>query len=299
MTEGIGLLPLLFMKKFIFILMFLLVGRFDAWACSCMELDPIYSLSIADQVFIGKARSVKNLDKIKSLVDKGHESRVQVEFDISEVFRSSEAWSGTLHTVQNKWSCDGYGFGVGEEYIIFAHQYDDEESRERFGKSGLFGTSLCGGTRFLSHVNADTLDRLGKFVQKAEGKNVMVFVDKVGNSLADVNVCLMPRVILMKARPGVENSNKQYQKIFKTDQDGTVFLEDSDLDQLFENFPIPQNNIIDGKIDGFIGFTITRNNKGYWVKWPNHEGNYIPGASGVLNSGSVLGIRQYKEKQHQ
>ena len=133
----------------------------EVLACDCVSPPTDAALKKSDVVFSGQVVSVKYLDDPQQ---KNSEPRTVVTF---KVFRS---WKGistnefVLHTVDNTWTCQGYYFREGKEYLVFAFRYN-AESAKRFEPYKLpeksFGVSLCGGTKSLSEATKD-LEILGE-----------------------------------------------------------------------------------------------------------------------------------------
>ena len=63
---------------------------------------------------------------------------------------------GVLRTIYNKWSCNGYYFKEGREYLVAAARVTDDAVREASYDIG--AVSLCGGTRELSGAKEDLVD---------------------------------------------------------------------------------------------------------------------------------------------
>ena len=52
-------------------------------------------------------------------------------FEVYRWWKGPPKKSVVLHTIYNKWSCEGYFFKEGEEYLVFAYR-NREQMAERF-----------------------------------------------------------------------------------------------------------------------------------------------------------------------
>jgi hypothetical protein len=126
------------MKKWVLLLAFLLSFEV-AYACSCIPPEFAYdAMDNSDAVFSGK---VTGIDYIGNADEA--EPRILVEFEVYEVWKGDLRKKITLDTVYNTYTCNGYFFEDGKEYIVFAHRKED----------GSLGTRLCSGTQLLEKAS--------------------------------------------------------------------------------------------------------------------------------------------------
>jgi hypothetical protein len=82
-----------------------------------------------------------------------------VVFDVRAVWKGPVHHAAVLNTVYNKWTCNGYYFKEGQEYLVAAKNLiRDDVAADRSELEGIF---LCGGTRPLSDAKQD-LEDLGE-----------------------------------------------------------------------------------------------------------------------------------------
>ena len=157
------------MKNKIFLLWFAILCLLfwdsdSAFSCKCAPFPLANRLNSTDAIFSGKTVKVKFLDSPKQ---NSPEPRIIVTFDVYRFWKGPVGKRFILYTVANKWSCDGFGFREGSEYLVFAYNYTQESKIDRlikfdfsaFGKD-IFGTSLCNGTKLLSDAQEE-LKELG------------------------------------------------------------------------------------------------------------------------------------------
>ncbi len=138
-------------------LTFLLSHPFTVWACDCDGPHGLVALRGADAVFSGKVANIKYLDEPEQA---NPEPRIIVTFDVYRTWKGPLKKRMALHTVLNKWTCKGYIFREGEEYLVYARK--NEPSMARMFPKGrkTLGVSLCGGTIPLFKAQKD-LQELG------------------------------------------------------------------------------------------------------------------------------------------
>ncbi len=130
----------------------LLPGGRTALACDCVGPRGKAALVNVQVAFSGKVIRIKYLDRREQMVP---EPRIIVTFQVYRVWKGRPKRTMILHTVLNKWTCNGYWFKEGEEYLVFAHESDPEVAR-RFAKSGkTLGVGSCGGTSILAAAEKD------------------------------------------------------------------------------------------------------------------------------------------------
>jgi hypothetical protein len=142
------------MRHTILVLLALLAGSHVADACSCFGPKGTDILRGAAAVFRATAVKVEYLEKDK----KGKEPRILVTFRVHEVWKGPERTTALLRTIYNKWTCRGYYFKAGGEYLVAAERLDSEGSETTSPE--LSGISLCGGTGAVEH-RTDDLAALG------------------------------------------------------------------------------------------------------------------------------------------
>jgi hypothetical protein len=116
-----------------------------ASACSCAGPRGDKALPTADAVFLGKVTAVQMLDPYSDT--DGVEPRMLVSFEVSRYWKGSGAKQAQLQTFRNKWSCSGYHFATGREYLVVAHR-NPPATAARFPPSDVsLGVDICGATR--------------------------------------------------------------------------------------------------------------------------------------------------------
>jgi hypothetical protein len=116
-----------------------------ASACSCTGPRGDKALPAADAVFLGKVTAVQLLDPYSDT--NGVEPRMLVSFEVSRYWKGSSAKQAQLQTFRNKWSCSGYYFATGREYLVVAYR-NEPGTAARFPPSDIsLGVDICGATR--------------------------------------------------------------------------------------------------------------------------------------------------------
>ena len=142
------------MNKFLVLVFMacLLFGAGRAAACDCVGPRGKHALVNADLAFSGKVIKIKYLDNRDQ---ENPEPRIIVTFRIYHVWKGEPKKRMVLHTVLNKWTCNGYWFKEGEEYLVFSHA-NDAEAAKMFPKArNTFGVGPCGGTFPLADAQGD------------------------------------------------------------------------------------------------------------------------------------------------
>jgi hypothetical protein len=135
---------------------FLLSLSQDGFACSCVGPRGKEALAGAAAAFSGKVVQIERLDADEP---RG-EPRIIVTFEVYRWWKGQLKKSVVLHTIYNKWSCEGYFFKEGGEYVVFAYR-NREHMAEKFPfAKDTLGVTLCGGTKVLANAN-DELRELG------------------------------------------------------------------------------------------------------------------------------------------
>jgi hypothetical protein len=125
------------------------------WACSCFGPRGQKILDQAAAVFSGRALRVEYLEPDREK----REPPIRVVFEVREVWKGPVHHSAVVSTVYNKWTCNGYYFKAGEDYLVAAKKLVREDMPGgRYEVEGIF---LCGGTRLLSNAKQD-LEDLGE-----------------------------------------------------------------------------------------------------------------------------------------
>lgn len=88
----------------------------------------------------------------------GKEPRILVTFEVHEVWKGPERPTALLRTIYNKWTCRGYYFKTGGEYLVAANTIEAEGSEVK--PPEMSGIHLCGGTAPIDKA-ADDLAALG------------------------------------------------------------------------------------------------------------------------------------------
>jgi hypothetical protein len=136
----------------IFLTLFVLANALPAssFACSCVpESDRVKILHSSTAAFRGRVTSIVHLAPTPS-APSPEEPPVSVKFQILENFKGTPSEEIVIQTVLNRWSCKGYPFQPGEEYVVIA-----ATNRE----SGRLEINLCDGTR----RSADAKEMLDDF----------------------------------------------------------------------------------------------------------------------------------------
>lgn len=136
-------------RRTLLCLVVLLAGGRVADACSCFGPKGKEILQQAAAVFRATATSVEYLEKDGSR----KEPRILVTFEVNEVWKGPERPKMLLRTTYNKWTCSGYYFKAGVEYLVAAKVVEHEGTEERAPElSGIF---LCGGTGTIDQATED------------------------------------------------------------------------------------------------------------------------------------------------
>lgn len=142
------------MNKFLVLVFMacLLFGARTAAACDCVGPRGKAALVNANLAFSGKVIKIKYLDNREQA---NPEPRIIVTFRVYRVWKGEPKRKIVLHTVFNKWTCNGYWFKEGEEYLVFAYA-SDADAAKMFPKArNTFGVRTCGGTFPLADAQGD------------------------------------------------------------------------------------------------------------------------------------------------
>ena len=130
----------------------LLLGARTVAACDCVGPRGNAALANANVAFSGKAIKVEYLDNREQA---SPEPRIIVTFRVYRVWKGEPKREVVLHTVFNKWTCNGYWFKEGEEYLVFAHAGDSEAAKMFPKAKNTLGVGTCGGTLPLADAQGD------------------------------------------------------------------------------------------------------------------------------------------------
>ena len=121
---------------------FLLSLPQDGLACSCAGPGGRKALEGAAAAFSGKVTRVEYLDADR----RGVEPRIKVTFKVYRSWKGPLKKSVVLHTVYNKWTCEGYHFEEGREYLVFAYRNRGRMAEKFPSAKGTLGVNVCGAT---------------------------------------------------------------------------------------------------------------------------------------------------------
>ena len=129
----------------------------DGLACSCSGPRGKKALKGAATAFSGKATKVEYLDADEPQV----EPRIIVTFEVYRWWKGSPKKSVVIHTVYNKWTCEGYYFKEGEEYLVFAYKNRGHMAEKFAPAKDTLGVNYCGATGPLAYAKEE-LRELGQ-----------------------------------------------------------------------------------------------------------------------------------------
>jgi hypothetical protein len=130
----------------------LLLGPRTAAACDCVGPRGKAALVSAKTAFSGKVIKITYIDNPEQ---SNPEPRIIVTFRVYRVWKGEPGTETVLHTVFNKWTCNGYGFKEGEDYLVFAHANDSETAKMFPKAKNTLGVGTCGGTAPLADAQGD------------------------------------------------------------------------------------------------------------------------------------------------
>jgi hypothetical protein len=130
----------------------LILGTGTVAACDCISPRGKAALANADVAFSGKVIKIKYLDNQEQT---NAEPRIIVAFRVYRIWKGKPKRKIVLHTVFNKWTCNGYQFKEGEEYLVFAHVNGCEAAKMFPQAKHTWGVSTCGGTFLLADAQKD------------------------------------------------------------------------------------------------------------------------------------------------
>ena len=147
------------MNKFpllLFVGCLLLAARTVA-ACDCVGPHGKAALVNAKLAFSGKVIRIKYLDDPNRA---NLEPRIIVTFSVYRVWKGTPNRRIVLHTVYNRWTCNGYWFKQGGEYLVFAHPNTSQPTKLFPKATHTLGVRTCGGTFPLADAKRD-VEELG------------------------------------------------------------------------------------------------------------------------------------------
>jgi hypothetical protein len=162
------------MKRYLISLSFLVVFSFintiipnKTYACSCsFQTDPILALEEAKAVFSGKVLEIK-LQVID--VDGILESKNAVLFDVEQTWKGISQTQVLVNTNFGESSC-GNEFNVGQTYLVFASNYDNNKNT--------LHTSTCSLTKGFLNANFE-LNKIGQGVKPLENVSLKDTMEKM------------------------------------------------------------------------------------------------------------------------
>ena len=123
----------------------------DGFACKCVGPRGKKALERAAATFSGKVTKVEYLDADGPRV----EPRIIVTFKVYHSWKGPLKKSVVLHTIYNKWTCEGYFFKEGQEYLVVAYK-NHEQMAEKFAPAkDTLGANFCGATMLLANATED------------------------------------------------------------------------------------------------------------------------------------------------
>ena len=112
-----------------------------ALPCTCLGPRGRAVLPDAKAVFSGKVAKVDYLEKDR----RNREPKILVTFEVYRVWKGALGRNVVIRTIYNRWTCTGYFFKAGNEYLVTAYEqmaHDDKTQR----LTELGGINTCGGT---------------------------------------------------------------------------------------------------------------------------------------------------------
>lgn len=137
-------------------LFFVLTSQ-EAMACSCVGPRGRAAVKASTVAFRGTVTKIDYLDPDTAR----SEPRIIVMFSVSRVWKGLVRREIVLHTIYNKYSCAGFYFQKGKEYLVFAYT-NEEQMAEKFSPlKNTLGTNICNGTNLIESAQ-DDLREIGK-----------------------------------------------------------------------------------------------------------------------------------------
>jgi hypothetical protein len=117
----------------------MLISR-SALPCDCIYKVGKIGLLEKAAVFSGRAMTVQYLDPDGPSV----EPRIRVTFSVHRTWKGPRSSSVIVNTTYNKWTCEGYYFKKGEDYLVAASTVFPAK---RGAVPEVAGVSICNGTQ--------------------------------------------------------------------------------------------------------------------------------------------------------
>ena len=129
----------------------------QAAACDCTGPRGKAALEASHIAFRGTVTKVQYLDPDTAQ----KEPRIVVTFAVARVWKGPVKQKIVLHTFYNKYSCGGFYFKEGKEYLVFAYRNDENTAKRFPGIRNTLGTGICTGTNLIESAQ-DDLREMGK-----------------------------------------------------------------------------------------------------------------------------------------
>ena len=110
--------------------------------CDCVGPSGRQAITPSSAAFRGTVTDIEYLDVKPGTA----EPRTRVTFKVARVWNGTVKKSFVLHTTENSWTCAGYHFIKGKEYLVVAYPNDEETAKRFPGVKNSFGTNPCGAT---------------------------------------------------------------------------------------------------------------------------------------------------------
>jgi hypothetical protein len=129
----------------------------QAIACDCTGPRGKAAVKASVAAFRGIVSKVVYLDPDTAQ----SEPRIIVTFSVSRVWKGSVRNEVVLHTIYNKYSCAGFYFQKGKEYLVFAYSNGEDMAKKFPLAKKSLGTNICNGTNLIELAQDDLRD-IGK-----------------------------------------------------------------------------------------------------------------------------------------
>jgi hypothetical protein len=129
----------------------------QAMACSCVGPRGKAAVKASLVAFRGTVTKIDYLDPDTAQ----SEPRIIVTFLVSRVWKGLVRREIVLHTIYNKYSCAGFYFQKGKEYLVFAYPTEDHMAKRFSPAKNTLGTNICTGTNLIESAQ-DDLREIGK-----------------------------------------------------------------------------------------------------------------------------------------
>ena len=136
-------------------LMFIFSSK--AIACDCTGPRGKAAVKASFVAFRGIVTKVEYLDPDTAQ----SEPRIIVTFSVSRVWKGLVRSEVVLHTIYNKYSCAGFYFQKGKEYLVFAYPNEEDMAKKFPLAKKSLGTNICNGTNLIE-LAKDDLREIGK-----------------------------------------------------------------------------------------------------------------------------------------